>query len=272
MEPLNTKLYEKYKNLKKRKFFEEEEWNRKRDTDLRSYQSAMEDLIEEMKNANERLRAELYSFQEQYANCEKSLLEESQKSKELSDEVGRLQNLLLRKNDTSDKSLMSSPCSIAGVMSTEIPKSLPRQKTPDLCEEISPIQNKEAATLTYDSHKVETKVPDCCRRNMGSSSDASEDCCNCVFQTLMKLLVGMDFSVNSQTESLCLLVVHKMSGYSFSLTWMPRDGGEGELMYRVSSLGTLERVALDWMKEDMIFSTAMCRVFFERVTRVTGRS
>ena len=53
---------------------------------------------------------------------------------------------------------------------------------------------------------------------------------------------------------------------------MPRDGGEGELMYRVSSLGTLERVALDWMKEDMIFSTAMCRVFFERVTRVTGRS
>lgn len=57
---------------------------------------------------------------------------------------------------------MSSPCSIAGVMSTEIPKSLPRQKTPDLCEEISPIQNKEAATLTYDSHKVETKVVSKC--------------------------------------------------------------------------------------------------------------
>lgn len=62
-----------------------------------------------------------------------------------------------------------------------------------------------------------------------------------------------------------------LAGYSFSLTWIQHEGGEGELMYHVSSLGTLERVAVDWMKEDMMFSTAMCHVFFERVSRVVGR-
>lgn len=62
-----------------------------------------------------------------------------------------------------------------------------------------------------------------------------------------------------------------LAGYRFSLTWIQHEGGEGELMYHVSSLGTLERVAVDWMKEDMMFSTAMCHVFFERVSRVVGR-
>lgn len=42
-------------------------------------------------------------------------------------------------------------------------------------------------------------------------------------------------------------------------------------MYRVTSLGTLESVALDWMKEDIMFSAAMCRDFFERVSLVVGR-
>nr|XP_018678947.1 PREDICTED: uncharacterized protein LOC103978562 isoform X1 [Musa acuminata subsp. malaccensis]XP_018678948.1 PREDICTED: uncharacterized protein LOC103978562 isoform X1 [Musa acuminata subsp. malaccensis] len=271
MESLNTKLYEKYKKLKKRKFFEEEGWNDTKDADLRSYQSAVEDLIEELKNTNERLRAKLYSIQEQSAECEKLLLEESKKSaKELSDEVGRLQNRLAEQNDINDNSLLTSPCPIPGISFTEMPKSSSTQKTPYLCEE-NGTQNQEVVFLTDDSYKVENKVPDCCRKHLAGSSDASEDFSNCVFQTLTNFLVGMDFSVDNQAESLCLLVVHKRSGYSFSLTWIQHEGGEGELMYHVSSLGTLERVAVDWMKDDMMFSTAMCHVFFERVSRVVGR-
>ncbi|CAL9115093.1 unnamed protein product [Musa acuminata var. zebrina] len=296
MESLNTKLYEKYKKLKKRKFFEEEGWNDTKDADLRSYQSAVEDLIEELKNTNERLRAKLYSIQEQSAECEKLLLEESKKSKELSDEVGRLQNRLAEQNDINDNSLLTSPCPIPGISFTEMPKCSSTQKTPYLCEE-NGTQNQEVVFLTDDSYKVENKVPDCCRKHLAGSSDASEDFSNCVFQTLTNFLVRMDFSVDNQAESLRLLVVHKRSGnffdlcpfsssilrhpesristarggYSFSLTWIQHEGGEGELMYHVSSLGTLERVAVDWMKEDMMFSTAMCHVFFERVSRVVGR-
>ncbi|RRT55462.1 hypothetical protein B296_00010600, partial [Ensete ventricosum] len=67
------------------------------------------------------------------------------------------------------------------------------------------------------------------------------------------------------------LLQKTLGRFNFSLTWIQHEGGEGELMYRVSSLGTLERVAVEWMKEDMMFTTAMCRVFFERVSRVVGR-
>ena len=62
-----------------------------------------------------------------------------------------------------------------------------------------------------------------------------------------------------------------LAGYTFSLTWIRHEDREGELMYHVSSLGTLERIALDWMKEDVIFSMTMCPVFFKRISRVIGR-
>lgn len=47
--------------------------------------------------------------------------------------------------------------------------------------------------------------------------NGSEACSNVVFQTLMRFLVGMDFYVDNQIESLSILVVHKTSGtMSFS--------------------------------------------------------
>lgn len=58
-------------------------------------------------------------------------------------------------------------------------------------------------------------------------------------------------------------------GYSFSLTWVKsKDGEEFELLYRVLSLGTLERVALGWMMDEIMFSTSMCPIFFERISGV----
>ncbi|RRT55463.1 hypothetical protein B296_00010601 [Ensete ventricosum] len=135
-----------------------------------------------------------YSFQEQYAECEKLLLEERKKSKkkillrvvlglwpeklltllwsltsmivkcyflsavkEHSDEVGRLQNLLVKHNDINENSLLTSPCTIPGISFTEMPKSSSTQKTPQLCEE-NGTQNQEAVFLTDDSYKVENKV------------------------------------------------------------------------------------------------------------------
>lgn len=60
-----------------------------------------------------------------------------------------------------------------------------------------------------------------------------------------------------------------ITGYSFSLTWMENVGGkESELLYRVVSLGTFERVAPEWMREVLMFSISMCPIFFERIARV----
>lgn len=60
-----------------------------------------------------------------------------------------------------------------------------------------------------------------------------------------------------------------ITGYCFSLTWVKGTAGEEEeLLYRVLSLGTLERVALEWMREEIMFSKNMCPLFFERIARV----
>lgn len=58
------------------------------------------------------------------------------------------------------------------------------------------------------------------------------------------------------------------SGYSFSLTWINNSKAEPELLYRLLSLGTFERVAPEWMRDVMMFSRSMCPIFFERVSRV----
>ncbi|KAK4428183.1 hypothetical protein Salat_1587300 [Sesamum alatum] len=59
-----------------------------------------------------------------------------------------------------------------------------------------------------------------------------------------------------------------IAGYSFSLTWITNPRGEVELLYCVLSLGTFERVAPEWMKETLIFSTSMCNVFFEKAKKI----
>ncbi|RLM91612.1 hypothetical protein C2845_PM08G09560 [Panicum miliaceum] len=43
-------------------------------------------------------------------------------------------------------------------------------------------------------------------------------------------------------------VVQIDAGYSFTLTWLEKPG---EWSYKLSSLGTLERIALNWMKQDI---------------------
>nr|CAB3474319.1 unnamed protein product [Digitaria exilis] len=59
-----------------------------------------------------------------------------------------------------------------------------------------------------------------------------------------------------------------ITGYSFTLTWLEKPG---EWSYKLSSLGTLERLAVNWMKEDIRFSMNMCCVFFERISNVIMR-
>lgn len=56
----------------------------------------------------------------------------------------------------------------------------------------------------------------------------------------------------------CLVLL--FASYSFSLTWIKTSRGEGQLMYHLSSVGTFEKVTLDWMRETMMFSTSMCPV------------
>ncbi|XP_039135984.1 uncharacterized protein LOC120273420 [Dioscorea cayenensis subsp. rotundata] len=293
MEQLNAKLYSKYQNLKKRKGFEEEEWFQKLESDLRKSKLATEDMIENLKNENNRLRAQMSSIQDQYDECQKLLFEERQKTRGISNEIGRLQELLSQRNHHNDAALPLSPHTSPAVISRHLSgdspgktvaralpfgspatrsggahnSSLTKKRRSSSPEQID-LHCKEAATL-YNNNTKEPVVPDCCRGNLIHST--SKGYHSCVFQAFLEQIVGMEFSVSSQGQGLSLSVIHPMSGYTFSLSWIAdEDGSEGDLMYRVSSLGTLERVALEWMKEDIIFSMRMCPVFFEKISRVIG--
>lgn len=85
---------------------------------------------------------------------------------------------------------------------------------------------------------------------------------------ILLLKFEIKFSILLQVLGYNVLIV-LMIGYSFSISWISRaPGEEAELLYHVLSLGTLERLAPEWMREDIMFSPTMCPIFFERVTRV----
>ncbi|KAK6123628.1 hypothetical protein DH2020_042627 [Rehmannia glutinosa] len=215
------------------------------------------------------------SSDEQHIHYQKLLMEENQKNKELSEEIARLQKL--EHNQCSNCTLHeevgrgqenSHDDTPAEETSAKSVKNL--MKTVNLCiqlllsiwnltvYQINMFMGTKAVVLQASSRKIYSSGGDA----TGTSS------VNCVFQYLVEFVVGMKVSPLTQSNELCVLVHHQSSGYSFSLTWIPNSRGEVELLYRVLSLGTFERVAPDWMKETLMFSTSMCSVFFERVSRV----
>ncbi|KDP22131.1 hypothetical protein JCGZ_25962 [Jatropha curcas] len=112
------------------------------------------------------------------------------------------------------------------------------------------------------------KQPEFCRRTVQISANNSST--NCQFQALIEYLLGMKFSTVIQSDDrICISALHQSSGYSFILTWVDKDSAkEPELLYRASTLGTFERVAPEWMRSVLMFSTSMCPIFFERIARV----
>ncbi|KAJ0982089.1 hypothetical protein J5N97_010344 [Dioscorea zingiberensis] len=297
MEQLNAKLYAKYQNLKKRKGFEDDEWFHKLESDLRKSKLATEDMLGDLENENDRLRAQISSMQNQYDECQKLLFEERQKMREMSNEIGRLQDLLTQRIYYNDAALSLSPhtspassrhisdCSPRNTVIRASPFGCSSARSGDADKTSAEKKRQNSRTNQIDVHCTEATTalcnnnqkelimvgsfqPDCCRGNLMNSRKVYH---NCLFQTFLEHVVGMEFSVRCQEQGVCFSVIHPMSGYKFSLSWIGcEDGREGELMYCVSSLGTLERVALDWMKEDMIFSMRMCPVFFEKISRVIG--
>ncbi|XVE78943.1 hypothetical protein DITRI_Ditri14bG0018600 [Diplodiscus trichospermus] len=300
MEPLYAKLYDKYDKLKKRKLSEMDDINRDQEEKFLTYVHAAEELIEHLRNENEKLHTEvnelrsevasiMSSKDKQCADYQKLLLEENQKYKALSEEVTRLQNLTQdghAEGGKRDNMPTVSPAS-AQVASEKVSGSSTRIMTRKRRRKTAAETENNTVTLDSANHNVlmvsalaedlsekdlsrevlaNVQLPECCKGSIGANDTASG---TCLFQALIECLVGMKISTFNQTEGLCISAVHQSSGYSFSLTWMKKAAGEEpELLYRVSSLGTFERVAPEWMRDVIMFSTNMCPIFFERVARV----
>ncbi|XVF69575.1 hypothetical protein PTKIN_Ptkin11bG0092400 [Pterospermum kingtungense] len=299
MEPLYAKLYDKYDKLKKRKLSEMDEINRDQEEKFLNYVCAAEELIQHLKSENEKLHAEVIELRsevasimsskdKQCADYQKLLSEENQKYKALSEEVTRLQNLYEEGNVKGGKkeyiptispgSAQAASDWVSGSSTRMMTRKQSRKSAAEIENNIvtpgSANHNvamvsalaEDLSEKALSREVVAHKLPECCRGNLSANAAAGG---TCLFQALIESLVGMKISSVNQTEGLCILALHQSSGYSFSLTWMNKAAGEeAELLYRVSSLGTFERVAPEWMRDAIMFSTNMCPIFFERVARV----
>ncbi|KAM3692558.1 hypothetical protein ACB098_08G096800 [Castanea mollissima] len=293
MEALYSKLYDKYTKLKKRKWSELDKLNKDQEVKFVTYVNAAEELIQHLKNENDQLRAQVDDLRsevssirsakdDQITEFQNRLMEESQKNKALSEEVEKLTALKLEGNFGSsrggrnDNGRLNTPRVTRSVSNspyrvmTRRRSRLFRSESQDDAMQVQQESEKNLLTETVPSGAhLNDQQPECCRRTANTSGGGMNErgSANCLFQAFVEYLMGMKLS--AETEGMSISALHQSSGYSFSLTWVDKAAGEeAELLYRVSSLGTFERVAPEWMREVILFSTSMCPIFFERVSRV----
>ncbi|XP_044505281.1 uncharacterized protein LOC123225407 [Mangifera indica] len=306
MESLYVKLYDRFNKLKKKKFSEFEEISKDQELKFLKYVNAAEELIEYLRNENDQLRAQVNNLRtevdsirstnnEQVVEYQKLLTEENQKNKALSEEVERLQKFNQErissclKDDKNDYMQLNTPEG-AQIAPVKLPMSSSKRMTRKRSREIRterestimPSSGGQDGAIAGESEKdlsketvssgafVYDQLPECCKRANDKSGDIHNiSSANCLFQALVEYLVGMKLSALIHTDGVSISALHQSSGYSFSLTWIENVGGkESELLYRVVSLGTFERVAPEWMREVLMFSISMCPIFFERIARV----
>lgn len=305
MESLYKKLYDKYDKLKKKKFSELDNLNKEQELKFTTYVNAADKYIEFLRSENEKLCAQVNNLKsevdsirstsnEQCLHYQKLLMEENQKNKALSEEVETLQKLLQEgtasssKDDNNDNMQLYTPEGAqptSGNQSKEKTRKRRRKFGSESESECmitassrgqdDAIEGQSAKDLSKENVSwgalLNEQLPECCKRTIDTSGGGEHDSgpANCLFQALIEYLFGMKLSPYHESEGRCVSALHQSTGYSFSLTWVKsKDGEEFELLYRVLSLGTLERVALGWMMDEIMFSTSMCPIFFERISGV----
>ncbi|XP_059293348.1 uncharacterized protein LOC132046663 isoform X1 [Lycium ferocissimum] len=292
MEVLYSKLYSKYTKLKKEKDTSMENLNREQEEKFVKYVAAADEMIEYLRNETDRLREQVNELRSEMTSMRSAkdeekiqyqtlLMEENLKNKELRDEIQRLQQLDQEGtcfNGSSDKGESrqiicvgdSLPDAFDG--STIAKRKCRRQSLVTLQDTVtlSPLEELPTRPEQPSTSSFRYTEPACCRRNVDISGDGASDIspASCIFQDLVQWLVGMKFSTVTGNAELCILALHESSGLSFSLTVTKNASTEPELVYRMLSLGTFERVAPEWMRDTIAFSSNMCPVFFQRVFRV----
>eukprot|EP00268_Persea_americana_P036630 TRINITY_DN3614_c0_g1_i4.p1 TRINITY_DN3614_c0_g1~~TRINITY_DN3614_c0_g1_i4.p1 ORF type:complete len:316 (+),score=58.87 TRINITY_DN3614_c0_g1_i4:414-1361(+) len=264
---------------------------------LKNVNSGLQEKIDELTN---QIILDRSSENSQYSMYQNLFIEEKQKTKELLEEVERLRNLLSERvqcnnsnENYADRQFKSpSRCQVnlpdlsKGSAHRMTRRMTLKPSSGDQTEEagVNPnASSQEVHIVDRDPEGVliegtpsngapeKLRLPYSCGADMETSGNCGSGIChtNCIFQTLVECLVGMKFSIVNHTEELCLSILHQSSGYTFSLTWVKNAAGQDELLYHVLSLGTFERVAPEWMREDLMFSMSMCPIFFLRINEIT---
>lgn len=292
MEALYSKLYSKYTKLKKERDTSMENLNREQEEKFVNYVAAADEIIEYSRSETDRLREQVNELRSEMASMRSAkdeekiqyqtlLMEENLKNKELRDEIQRLQQLDQEGtcfNASNDKGKNRQIITVGDSLPDELDGSTTtnrkrRRQSLLIVQDtltLSPMEelsNRPEQPCTSSYRYTE---PACCRRNVDISGDGAADIslASCIFQDLVQWLVGMKFSTATENEELRISALHESSGLSFSLTFTKNASTELELVYRVLSLGTFDRVAPEWMRDTIMFSPNMCPLFFQRLSRV----
>ncbi|XP_016671730.1 uncharacterized protein [Gossypium hirsutum] len=262
MESLYAKLYDKYDKLKKRKLSEMDDIHRDQEEKFLNYVRAAEELIQHLKSENDKLNAEVNELRSEVASImsskdkqcveyQKLLIEESQKYKALSDEVTRLQNR------HEEGRIKGGRRDIIPTVSPGSAQVAPQSVSGNSTRMMTRKRRRNSAAETEDS----IVSPGSANRKVATLSAFTEE--------LPEKALSSEVLAHAQLVWPQLSISLLKRCYSFSLTWINKTSGEeAELVYRVLSLGTFERVAPEWMRDVIMFSTNMCPIFFERLARV----
>ncbi|KAG5003135.1 hypothetical protein JHK86_027274 [Glycine max] len=250
MEVLYRKLYDKYTRLKSNKLSDLDHLNEEQELKFRNFSSAAEELIEHLMTEKEELlgqvhhlRSELASLRaakdNQVVDYQRLLMEETRKNEALSEEVEKL--LKLRQEGTShdlnyNSKIMTLDDQFKANYSSSVRMTRKRTRQNAL--------EKEARLISFENdqaNSVERESTENTCKETASGKESGRR--NWLIQVLFEYALGMKLSTDYQTEGICLSAVHQSSG-------------------------TFERVAPEWMREDIMFSPSMCPIFFERVYRV----
>ncbi|CAJ1815128.1 unnamed protein product [Sphenostylis stenocarpa] len=277
MEILYSKLYDKYTKLKSKKLSDLDHLNKEQEVKFVNYLSAAEELIEHLKSEKEELlgqvdelRTELASLRatkdKEITDFQMLLMEEREKNEALSEEVEKL--LKLHQERTSD---LNNKKANTNISSGRMTRKRERQNALEKEARFISSENEGNSVETYKETASGKLLERCTKANDQSGIDLQESGHDYwLIHVLFEYALGMKLSIVSQSGQIFLSALHQSSGYSFSLSWISTStrNEEAELLYHVISLGTFERVAPEWMREDIMFSPSMCPIFFERVTRV----
>ncbi|KAI4346786.1 hypothetical protein L6164_007654 [Bauhinia variegata] len=296
LEALYLKLYDKYAKIKNKKLTEFDQLNKDQEEKFTNFVSAAEELIEHLRSENDQLREQINDLRsevasirlakdKQLADYQRLLMEESKKYEALSEEIEKLRKVHQEENSGNSKknsdympednqfmAISNSPSSRVTRKRSRLDSSEKQGRSAfhENGEDISMLressQNLCKQTTCVEPPECPTKADD---RSGALEKNGSVLSGNRQIQALFEYVLGMKLSTDYQTGRMSISALHQSSGYSFRLTWVSKaDEEEAELLYHVLSLGTFERVAPEWMREDIMFSTNMFSIFFQRISHV----
>lgn len=291
MEDLYKKLYAKYDKLKKKQLSEFDELNKDQEVKFLNYASVAEEMIQYLKDENDRLRKQASDLRseaasirstmdEQCAEYQKLLMEENQKNKILNEEVEKLQNQLqyglpCNSKDGNNDNVQLNMLETAHVTPEErsiastrrMVRKRNREAREKMEEEITHGGNDIVGYNDMEEKSAKRSSKGTVSRGDLPNDQQLESCERILYRS--EYLVGMKLSAVNQNDEVCISALHQSSGFAFTLTWMKNEAvEEPELLYRVLTLGTFERVAPEWMRSVLMFSMRMWPIFFERLACV----